>query len=68
MPTTHLVTKVDTDVLLIAVSSGDANTVLAEIEGWQAPSEAFADSEAGAPRRFRGFDPRRLGCAPLRRR
>ena len=67
MPTTHLVTTVDTDVLLIAVSSGDANTVLAEIEGWQAPSEAFADSEAGAPRRFRGFDPRRLGCAPLRR-
>lgn len=57
IPTTHLVTTVDTDVVLIAVTSGDARTVLAEIAGWQSPAEAVGDAGAGA---IRETSPRRL--------
>lgn len=61
-PTTHLATVIDGDVVLIAVSSGDARPVLADITGWQSPEEAFPEPDAGASRRPRGIDTERLGC------
>ncbi len=66
LPTTHLVTMIDSDLVLIAVTSGDARTVLAEIEGWQSPAEAYPAPDAGAVRNTLVLDPRRLGCAPPR--
>lgn len=47
---THLVTTVDSDVLLIAVSGGDARTVLAEIAGWQSIADAYMTGEAAVVR------------------
>ncbi len=67
LPTTHLVTMIDSDLVLIAVTSGDARTVLAEIEGWQAPADAYPAADAGGLRNTGVRDFRRLGCAPLRR-
>lgn len=66
LPTTHLVTMIDSDLVLIAVTSGDARTVLAEIEGWQAPADAYPAADAGGLRNTGVLDFRRLGCAPLR--
>ncbi|PRQ05516.1 hypothetical protein [Enhygromyxa salina] len=45
-PASHVVTQVDGDVVLVAISdAGDANLVIAEIEAWQSPGELAA----GAP-------------------
>lgn len=63
--TTHLATTVDSDVLLIAVSGGDATTVLADIAGWQSIEEASMTGSAGAVK-IPGL-PGALGCAPLPR-
>jgi hypothetical protein len=63
VPLTHLVTTIDADVLLIAVSGGDARTVLADIAGWQSPEDAFMVGEAGGLRPVR---PGLLGCAGRR--
>lgn len=56
---THLVTQVDGDVVLIAVTSPDARTVLADISGWK----DLRLASGGAPRALRRA-PRHLPCAP----
>lgn len=60
VPTTHLIARVDDDVLLIAVSDGDARTVLADIAGWQSPDEAFPGQEMAGVR-----VPRPIACGPF---
>ena len=64
--TTHVVAEVDDDLLLIAVSEGDARLVLADISGWQSPEEAAPGADAGAVRRHRQLGRRDLACAPPR--
>ncbi len=59
VPTTHLIARVDDDVLLIAVSDGDARTVLADVAGWQSPAEAFPDAVMA------GVRARPIGCGPF---
>jgi len=59
-PTTHLAARVDDDVLLIAVTAGDARTVLADITGWQTIEEAFPDEAMAGVR-----TPRPIGCGPF---
>ncbi len=59
VPTTQVVAWVDEDVLLIAVSGGDACTVLADIAGWQSLADAFPQAKMAAIR-----TPRPIGCAP----
>lgn len=63
IPTTHLVARIDSDVLLIAVTGGDARTVLAEIVGWQSVAEAYPAADAGGIHHSGVRDLRRLGCA-----
>jgi hypothetical protein len=45
---THVVARVGADVVLVAVSAGNAREVLAAIDGWQSPDEAFSEPDAGA--------------------
>lgn len=62
-PTRHLVSMVDGDVLLIAVTAGDARDVLADIAGWQSIEEAYPEpamASVRVPRVLAG----RIGCAP----
>lgn len=61
-PTTHLVHTIGSDVVLIAVSDGDANAVLDAITGWHSPDDAFPAADAGARPRPRRFDDRRIAC------
>lgn len=62
-PTTHLIASFDSDVVLIAVSSGDAREVLDDIAGWQSPAEAYPDEAAASVRWTGPLDARQLGCA-----
>lgn len=62
-PTTHLLTEVDGDVLLIAVTAGEATTVLADITGWQSPEMAYPATDTATLRRPRVHGPGDLACA-----
>ncbi|MBW2527880.1 MAG: hypothetical protein JRI23_27105 [Deltaproteobacteria bacterium] len=50
---TYLVTSIDDDLLLVAVSQGDASLALDDIEGWQSPQEAFEDPDVNPASRWR---------------
>jgi hypothetical protein len=62
-PRTHAVTTVGEDVLLIAVSSGDARAVLADIAGWQSVEAAYMARSAGRVGKTDVLGRRRMGCA-----
>lgn len=60
---THLVTTIGEDVVLVAVSRGDAHAVLADIGGWQSPEAAFMTRSAGRARHVDLLGRRRMDCA-----
>jgi len=65
-PSAHVVSSVDSDLLLVAVSQGDAGPVLADIQDWQSPEQAYPDEQSNAASRLR---PTRRYCSrPLGRK
>jgi hypothetical protein len=59
---THVVTQVGEDVLLIAVSGGDARTVLADVAGWQSDEAAYM-ARSARTRRADVLGRRRMDCS-----
>lgn len=62
-PSSHVVSSIDSDLLLVAVSHGDAGAVVADIQGWQSPQDAYADPGDNAASRWRFADFGRLLCS-----